>query len=93
MTTTETMTRIIATYAGKSFTGGQLDAAWILIAPKDHWKDPVKATIHAEDVRACCAACEFFTGTALRVMGYAQRDEGIFLDVEAIGYAAGPCGD
>lgn len=52
-----------AVFAG--YTREQLEAAYALVKPAGHWKNPIDATIEADgDVRAAVhAAVAFFTGS------------------------------
>lgn len=56
-----------AVFAG--YTQAELDAAFDLVKAKDHWKNPIDATIEAdEDTRAAIhAAVAFFTGSETTV--------------------------
>jgi hypothetical protein len=66
-----------------------LDAAFLQVQPKAHWKDPIDAIIAAKDREIVAEAIEFFTATKA---SFEIRWDGR-LHVTAPGYRAGPAGD
>jgi len=73
------------------FTEKALEAAFKLVADKDHWKNPIDIVIARPDMglEVIDKAVEFYTATA----PVFTPVNGNLVHVEADGYYAGPAGD
>jgi len=72
------------------YTREALDAAWELIAPAGHWKDPIDKLVDArENFAPIVHSIGFYTGTMAKV-GPADEVEPGMRRVTAPGYWAGP---
>lgn len=60
----------------------ELHAAFDLIKDKEHYKNPIQATIPREDFAITSAACSFFTGSMLDI----SETTDTHYVVEAVGY-------
>ena len=74
----------------KDYTRGQLDAAFNLISDPEDWRAPLHGTVKSEDLGACLAAAEFFTGSGLQSV-WSDYEKGLH-EVKGAGYRNGPCG-
>ena len=74
----------------KHYTRGELDRAFALISDPEDWRAPLRGTVSSEDLGACLAAAEFFTGAGLQSVSsdYANGQH----TVKGVGYRNGPCG-
>ncbi len=68
-------------YAG--YTQEELDAAFKQIQNKDHWKNPIDATIRYEDFEISDMAARYFAGSPLDMIGKPKNG---FIRVKADGY-------
>lgn len=68
----------------------EMSAAFDKVEDKDHWKNPILATIHEDDLEVTAQAVKFYTATSLEVVE--RKPDGMIL-VGAIGYRQGPAGD
>lgn len=74
------------------YSMAELEAAWALVKPTTHWKDPIHKKIEntPENRDVVAAAIEFFTATPAKFFGTPDPEVVI---VTAAGYRAGPAGD
>lgn len=80
-----------------TYSRPELEAAWALVAPREHWKAPIEAYLPKETPEATAlaikAAIEFYTATTPAFHFVTRRGETeIELKVTAVGYWAGPAG-
>jgi hypothetical protein len=75
-----------------------MEAAWELVCPVTHWKDPVNAVVTAKQMRAAgvtmqdiADAVDFYTATRARFKLVSSLEPAYV--VTAKGYRAGPAGD
>lgn len=88
-----TMRTTTGTYGG--YTMSQIKAAWDKIAPKHDWRAMIQTSVVYNDLHLCQAACMFYTSTTLRPMEHhdlSLLSHDAPINVEAIGYRAGPAG-
>lgn len=71
-----------------AYSEAEMEAAWELVAPAEHWKAPIEAVIPASKAAVVAEAIAFYTATAAE---FAEAGEGE-LRVTAAGYWAGPAG-
>jgi hypothetical protein len=71
-----------------AYSVAEMEAAWELVAPAEHWKAPIAAEIPAEKAAVVAEAIAFYTATEAH---FEPAGAGK-LRVTAAGYWAGPAG-
>ncbi len=71
-----------------AYSEAEMEAAWELVAPAEHWKAPISAVIPAEKKYVVEEAIAFYTATESH---FEEAGPGL-LKVTAAGYWAGPAG-
>lgn len=91
----ESMAQVVANVNGKPVTRGQLNDAFKLVQPKDHWKNPINVVLAltADEREMVREAIVFFTGSVARFETVAfdadrQRPNRFTYRVTAAGYFA-----
>jgi hypothetical protein len=72
------------------YTKAELTAAFDKVKNKDHWKNPIDATIPVADVDITAKAITFFTATQPKFFRVGEQGRNAKMRVTAPGYYAGP---
>ncbi len=61
------------------------------VCSKDHWKNPIRAWVKANDLELARQAVEYYTATEVEVVQELVINGLKFYEIIAPGYYAGPC--